>query len=613
MKKVHVESGAYFDSVLLMRTSTSAKERSEVREALVAMATEVNRELAANLGFSVDGLGPDDLFIALDLEEGADADAVVTGLLKTMREGPGTGGDSSWRPKTLEAALAEMPDANLAIVSVAGAYAGREARQALERGLHVMLFSDNVPLEEEIALKKLAEEKRRFLMGPDCGTAIVHGVPLCFANAVRGGTVGVVAASGTGLQEVTSLVHRLGGGVSQALGTGGRDLKSEAIGGAMIRAGIRALAEDPNTDVIVVVSKPPAPAVAEGVRQAIAAAGKPAVVHFVGEPVGTADGAPTGSPPENAVGARVWLTRTLAGTAAAAVALARGGVPDREGHLPGDALKPRLDGVAAARSGKDERRKYLRGLFAGGTLADEAIALLRPFLGAVHSLSPGDPGEELSAPYRPIEHTILDLGEDVFTQGRAHPMIDPTLRSERIESDGGDPETAVLLLDFVIGYGSHDDPVTAAEAAIQGLTSASDGGPVVVASVTGTDEDPQSYTRCRERLEGLGVFVADSNAEAVCLALAALDRSSAESAAANLLWTDAPAVGESTAREGAAPESSAAGPWQLIDKPLRVVNIGVREFALQLEGQGVAVIDVDWRPAAGGNARMAELLRQLGR
>src|SRR4030095_10708603 len=137
--------------------------------------------------------------------------------------------------------LERAEDADIALISVPGDYAAAEALKALAQGLNVMLFFDNVAIADERAIKLYARARTLLVMGPDCGTAIVNGVPLGFANVVRRGDIGLVAASGTGLQEVTCRIHNLGGGISQAIGTGGRDLK-DAGGGMPVLQGAAARA-----------------------------------------------------------------------------------------------------------------------------------------------------------------------------------------------------------------------------------------------------------------------------------------------------------------------------------------------------------------------------------
>ncbi len=282
--KIAVKKNAYHDSVALMAISGQVKSVAGVTEAVVNMGTGMNKELMKAIGLlneEASACGPDDLLIAIRAETDAACDEAVKAAEEFLAQrGKGKSGERTVRPTTIVSAVKMTPEANLAIISVPGAYAPREAMNALRQGLHVMLFSDNVSLAEEKALKEYAHEQGLLMMGPDCGTAIINGTGLCFANAVRRGNIGIVGASGTGTQEVTVLVDRLGGGVSQVLGTGGRDLKEE-IGGIMMLDCIAVLAKDPATEVIVLISKPPAAKVAEKILHAVKSAGKPAVVCFL--------------------------------------------------------------------------------------------------------------------------------------------------------------------------------------------------------------------------------------------------------------------------------------------------------------------------------------------
>lgn len=524
---VLVRKDAYFDSVVLMLLSRELKGRPGVADAVVTMGTPLNLDLLASLGCApsdLAGVTPADLVIALDCPDPADlaaALAVVDTALTRGRSGTTSDGGATREPTTLAGALAQLPEANLAVISIPGAHAAREARRALDHGLHVMLFSDNVSLDDEIALKAHASERGLLVMGPDCGSAIINGKPLCFANVVRRGPIGVVAASGTGLQEVTVLVDRAGWGISQALGTGGRDLKNERVGGATMFRGIEALADDPATRVIVVVSKPPAPAVAAKVVAALAATGKDCVVHFIG--LGR-EAVPA------AASARVRWAGNLEETANLAVALAAGsgdaaGAP---ATTPTEApTETELAAIVARETaGMAPAQKFLRGYFTGGTLADEAWLVLHAATGAVYSNNQTDPAFVLPDPHVSVGHTVVDLGDDVFTVGRPHPMIDPSTRTERIDAEAGDPTIAVMLVDVVLGYGSHADPAGAlvpSLIAAKAAAAARGGHLAVVASLTGTPGDFQDLARQRATLEGAGVIMMPSNYRASLLAKRLVD------------------------------------------------------------------------------------------
>jgi succinyl-CoA synthetase alpha subunit len=532
VKKIFVQKDSYYDSVFLMLMSREVKSASGVRDATVAMGTEMNLDLLRSQGFdanSLAGATPNDLVIAVDCASAEAADAAMAAAKLALGRKPrpaGSGGAGS-SPTSLSAALAALPGANLAVVSLPGAYAAREARKALESGLHVMLFSDNVSLEDEIALKALSRRKGLLLMGPDCGTAIVNGKPLCFANVVKRGPVGVVGASGTGMQEVACLVDRAGSGVSQAIGAGGRDLKNERVGGSTTLIGIEALARDDETKVIVVISKPPAKAVAERVLSALERSGKPAVVYFVGL-----------APEPRRAGSGVQFAANLEETAGMAVALAEGGsYAPQTFTLPAAAIEAIVDRETRAIGGA---QKYLRGFYTGGTLADEAWMLVHQCTGAAYSNNQTDPRFVLGDPHRSVGHTIVDLGDDVFTLGRPHPMIDPSARIERMAAERDDAEIAVVLVDVVLGYGSHDDPAGALAPAVQSMREAARkrGGYLpVLASITGTEGDPQNLALQTAKLEAAGCVVMPSNHQASLLATKLLERLNDRSGKAGAAWT----------------------------------------------------------------------------
>jgi FdrA protein len=524
MKRITLRKDAYYDSVFLMLAAREIQGLPGVAQAVVTMATPMNIELLVDMGFDAAAfaaLSPNDLVIAIDAADDKVLEQATAEALKALtRKKAAAAGSGVGRVGSMDAGLRLVPEANLAVISVPGAYAAREARKSLEAGLHVMLFSDNVSLDDEIALKKLAVSKGLLLMGPDCGTAIINGKPLCFANLVRRGPVGVVAASGTGLQEVTCLLDRYGTGISQAVGTGGRDLNNAAVGGMTSLLAIEALASDPATKVLLVVSKPPAPEVAAKVVATLEKSGKPSVAYFLGLP----------PQPDSA---RLAYAADLEEAALLVAALAKGASSPAAAReqiktaqagsqlsRPDRAAVTKLAQTEAGRLGTGQL--YLRGLYTGGTLADEALFIAHAALGGVWSNNQTDKAWLLEDPRKSKGHTVVDLGDDVFTAGKPHPMIDPEARAERIAAEGKDSGTAVILMDVVLGYGSHPDPAGACVPAIREARSAAAkrGGYLpVVASVTGTPGDPQGFEAQKAKLEAEGVIVMPSNYRAALLAV----------------------------------------------------------------------------------------------
>jgi len=489
-----VRPDTYRDSVELMRVAALVEKLPGVSRAALMMATPANRELLAGAGLldaAGEAAGPNDLVVAVAAADPAAAERALGEAARLLDEQAAMAAPSGERgsPRTIAEAVGELPHANLAIISTPGAYATAEALKAIKRGLHVFIFSDNVPIADEVELKRLAAKKKLLVMGPDCGTGILDGVPLGFANAVRRGSIGLVGASGTGLQEISCLVDRLGKGCSQVIGVGGHDL-DERVGGLMMRAGIERLATDPGTRVIVLVSKPPAPAVARRVLDVARKSGKPVVVNFLG-------GDPAAIRQAGATPAA-----TLEDAARAAVALARG---ERvAATLLAVSTKLAAAGWAKAqRFGKGQ--SLVRGLYSGGTLCQEASLILE---------NESDNGGG-------AKHTTIDLGDDAFTVGRPHPMIDFRLRNERILAAAEDRATAVILLDVVLGYGAHPDPAGALVPALEGAIQAAARGRrglAFVASVCGTSADPQGLQRQAAQLAAAGVLLAPSNAQATRLA-----------------------------------------------------------------------------------------------
>ncbi len=494
-----VKQGFYFDSVTLMRVGRELSGFPGVAEASVVMATEANKSILAMSDLLLSEFkksGDQDLLIVVKAKDAKAADAALAKaeeLLSRKKKPAAAGGTAAPAPRDVASAVAGLPGANLALISVAGRYAAREARKALDLGLHVMLFSDNVSIEEEVALKKFAHKKGLIVMGPDCGTSIVNGVPLAFANVVSKGPIGIVGASGTGTQEVTCIIANEGSGVSQAIGTGGRDVK-DAVGGIAFLDAMQALADDRETKVILLVSKPPQPGVLKKIYALIRKIKKPVVALFLGE-----GGTPA----------------TLEQAALLAVAHANRADPVQAlAHLTrrDEVLAAEARALVAKR--KKTKGRYLRGLFSGGTFCAEAQVVLDGIVRHLYSNAPLGDSLKLKNAWKPEKNSVVDLGEDEFTVGRAHPMIDFTLRNKMILEQAADPDVAVILLDVVLGYGANLDPAAELVPVIQKAAKQV----FVVAGVNGTIGDPQNRAQVVEALREAGAHVQLTNAAACKLA-----------------------------------------------------------------------------------------------
>ncbi len=503
--RIVIKKNTYFDSVSLMAVSTKANQLEGVEQAFVAMATEMNKGVLKNLGLLNDELEQaksGDLMIVIkgaSIEANAATLAAIEELFTRKEQG---GSRHEARYATLPSARAHIPESNLAVISVNGAFAAREARQALENDLNVMLFSDNVSLEDELALKQLAHKKGLLMMGPDCGTAIINGAGLCFANAVRRGNIGIIGASGTGSQELSVRIHEFGGGVSQLIGTGGRDL-SEKIGGIMMLDAIQMLEDDAQTDVIALISKPPAQAVARKVLERAKACRKPVVVCFLGR----------GEPQPDEAG--LQFARGTKEAALKAVLLT--GV--KKESLDLHSLNWPL--IEEVRARLQPQQKYIRGLFCGGTLCDEAMFVALEKYPDVYSNIQPDPAYRLQDLNVSQAHTFLDFGDDDFTNGRPHPMIDPTNRIHRLLQEARDPEVGVIAMDFVLGYGAHENPVGVTLEAIKEAKAIaeSEGRHLeILGYVLGTDLDTPSLKAQCQMLIDAGVIWASSSTNTGLLA-----------------------------------------------------------------------------------------------
>lgn len=551
--KYDVRRGAYYDSVVLMQLQRGLIGLPGVIDAGVVMATPANRELLAANNLLPESItaSPDDLLVVVKAEDDLSAsDAIhqVDSLLARRR--PSVSQD--FRPRSLGAAVKQLPESSWALVSVPGRYAAGVTREALELNQHVFLYSDNVSLEDEIALKKTAREKGLLVMGPDCGTAIINGVGLGFANRVRRGPIGLVGASGTGLQAVTTHIHDLGGGVSHAIGTGGRDLKSE-VGAITAHQALDLLARDPETKVIVLISKPPSSDVATKLLATAQGTGKPVVVDFIGYP-----------PPARRLG-NLHFAASLSEAAEIAV-----------GQLS----------LVSDQSSVADRpvSGYLRGLFSGGTLAFETMLGLQATLSPIYSNAPITDNQLLKDPLHSEAHTIIDLGDEFFMVGRLHPMIDNDLRIRRLRQEAADPEVGMILFDVVLGEGSHSNP---AEELVPVINEIRDLRPEIefVAIVIGTDEDPQNLQSQIKQLKDAGMTVFRTVTEAVEYI---------------------------SLRFGASRKHEFTSvKLEQLNQPLAAINVGLEAFYDSLISQGAQAIHVDWRPPAGGNEKLAAILARM--
>ncbi|MDM8528458.1 acyl-CoA synthetase FdrA [Anaerolineales bacterium HSG24] len=571
--KTEIRQGAYYDSIILMQLQAGLADLSGVENVGVMMGTEANKALLKQtnlLTAEAKSALPDDLIIAVQGHDEATVIEALTKIDELLVKRHSAIEEMDYLPQSIEAASKMLPDANWVLVSVPGRYAADVAREALRFNKHVFLYSDNVSTDDEIALKNEAASKGLLVMGADCGTAIVNGIGLGFANQVRRGPIGVVGASGTGLQHVTARIHQLGSGITHALGTGGRDL-SETVGAITTRQSLDLLSRDPDTQVIVLISKPPAKSVADNLLRLARSSGKPVIINFIGY-----------HHPAEIPG--IQFARTLDHAAELAVMLIKLASTGKPTKVASSTIE-----TTETPEMKLNQARYLRGLFSGGTLAYEALLVLQDYLPVVYSNAPLDEAYKLPNLQTSQSHTIVDLGDDEFTIGRLHPMMDNRLRIQRIQHEVNDPEVALILLDVMLGHGAHPDPASELAPAIQAaLEQAKNAGRnlEIVTLVCGTDEDPQDMAAQIEQLQNAGAHVETNNETAVRYVgqqLQSLNQTS-----------------------GLAPVSLST-----LDQPLAVINVGLESFTASLQTQQAAVIHVNWRPPAGGNQKLMDILARM--
>lgn len=574
-----IEKNSYQDSIVLMLLTNYLETMDGVNNVQVMMGTPANKDIFKTGGLAtpeLEAATPNDMVIVLDVDDADQIDDLMAKAQDYLDEqGKGNDEDAgNERVKTWDKALELGKDAPVALISVPGVYAANEVEKALDAGKHVFCFSDNVTIEDEARLKQLAHEKGLLLMGPDCGTGIANGLPLAFANRVRKGGIGIVGASGTGIQEVTTIIHKLGAGVTNAIGTGGRDLKA-AVQGTTFKDGIALLDQDDSVKVIVAISKPPAKEVRDDVVDLLRAAHKPVVAIFLGE-----------KPEAHEEG--LYRAYTLEETAKIAVNLLNGKGPQIDEApltVPDIQLEP--------------QQKYIKGYYSGGTLAYEAATLMNDALDL--NAENGVDGYIL----KKDGYEVIDLGDDVFTQGRPHPMIDATKRKEMMVEAGNDPETAAILIDIVLGYGAHGNMAGELEGAIKKVISdarAQGRQLPVIGTIVGTDIDPQDYAQQKKTLEDAGVILCQNNAQAVKTALAIVGKSIDEQPLDVL------------------PEQASHVTMPVVTDTMRklldvtdFINVGLDSFADAINENGGHAIQFDWHPIAGGNVELQKALLFLNK
>ncbi len=579
MLKTVVKKGSYQDSVVLMLLTNELSSLDGVNKIQVMMATPANKDIFKESGLTTDELidaTANDMVVVADVNDEAVLDAVMDKVEEFLKKQStaAEGKKGSESVKSWDAALKKMSNANLAVISIPGAYAALEADRALDEGLNVFMFSDNVTIEDEKALKEKAHSKGLAVMGPDCGTGIIQGVPIAFTNNVAKGSIGIIGASGTGIQELTTIIDRLGEGVTNAIGIGGRDLKAE-VGGITMMDMIDAMEDDDTVKVLVIVSKPPAKEVRDKISARLSNFSKPVVTLFVGEKPEYHE--------EN-----FYHAYTLDEAARLAVGLVRGTkVPEATVDVDESEFYKAEDG------------KTIKAYYSGGTLANEAAMLIKD------AMNCKVPPEDVEGYMLQLDgNVVVDLGDDAYTQGKPHPMIDPAKRIECMQEAVDDPSTGVVLLDIMLGYGSHADMAGSLIPTIKELQAKADAAGrkvFFIATVCGTRRDYQGYDEAVNKLKEAGVIVCENNKLACQTAIHAIGRDFQEPEK------------EIRAKEVVACEKHTPAETlkELLSEKPRIINIGLKSFAEVVEEFGCEVVQYDWAPPAGGNVKLIKTLNFL--
>ena len=579
MLKTVVKKGSYHDSVVLMLLTNQISTIEGVKKVSIMMGTPSNKDIFKAGGLETEELlaaTANDMVVVADIDDDSILDTIMDEV-EVFFQKQSTANESkkgAESVKSWDGALKKLPEANLAVISIPGAYAALEADRALDEGLNVFMFSDNVTIEDEKKLKEKAHEKGLAVMGPDCGTGIIQGVPVAFTNNVTPGSIGIIGASGTGIQELTTIIDRLGEGVTNAIGIGGRDL-NEKIGGITMMDMIDAMEDDAAVKVLVIVSKPPAKAVRDRIAARLSNFSKPVVTLFVGE-----------KPEYHEEG--FYHAYTLDEAARLAVSLVRGT----------EVAEAKVD-VDESTFYKAEDNKTIKAYYSGGTLANEAAMLIKD------AMNCQVPPEDIEGYMLQLDgNVVIDLGDDAYTQGKPHPMIDPAKRIECMQEAVDDESTGVVLLDIMLGYGSHEDMAGSLIPTIKELQAKADAAGrkvFFIATVCGTRRDYQGYDEAVNKLKDAGVIVCENNKLACRTAIRAIGRDFVEP------------VKEIRAKEVVAAEKAVPSEElrALLSEKPRIINIGLKSFAEVVEQFGCEVVQYDWMPPAGGDVKLIKTLNFL--
>jgi len=468
------------DSVQMMQFSQQLKDEQGVIDAAIVMGTDLNKNTLKKMGLlTEDGISAteNDTLITINCQ---DENSLNNAVQKAEQLLTSDITKSKNEFNDLSSALDAFDNANMASLSIPGQFVKEMATELIRKQLHLFVFSDHVPLEDEILLKNLALENNVLFMGPEAGTSILNGTVFGFGNRIRSGSVGIIGASGTGIQESSTMIDLFGEGISHAIGVGGRDLRND-IGGMMTMKTMEVFEDDPNTKAVLLVSKP----VGDDVRNKIINkinnfSKKNYVLCLIGDNENREDSA------------KIKFSKSIQISVLKILKY----VNDDAYKKIKDVVRKQVDDsiklAKSLSSDLNNDQRFVRGFFAGGTLCYESKIILEQMIGKVYSNLSSDDEYSIKGNAASKENTLIDFGEEEFTSARPHPIIDPLLRKNRILEDADDPNVGVIIIDIICGINAAKNTMAFhAETIKKAIENAKEKGRrlSVFAYICGTEKD----------------------------------------------------------------------------------------------------------------------------
>ena len=434
-----IKKNFFRDSVQMMQFSQQLKDEQGVIDAAIVMSTVLNKNTLKNMNLlTEDGISAteNDTLISINCQ---DENSLSNAIQKAEQLLTSISAKAKNEFTSLASALDTFSDANIASLSIPGQFVKEMATELINKQLNLFVFSDHVPLEDEIYLKNLALENNVLFMGPEAGTSILNGTVFGFGNRVRKGSIGIIGASGTGIQESSTMIDLFGEGISHGIGVGGRDLRND-IGGMMTMKAMEIFENDPNTKAVLLVSKP----VDNYIRNKIINkinnfSKKNYVLCLIGDNENSVDTA------------KIKFSKSIQMSVLKILKLLDDNVYKKTKDVVRNQINDSIKLSESLSKDLNEGQKFIRGFFAGGTLCYESKIILEQMIGKIYSNLSSDDEYSIKGNVSSKENTLIDFGEEEFTSARPHPIIDPLLRRNRILEDANDPNVGVIIIDIICG------------------------------------------------------------------------------------------------------------------------------------------------------------------